>query len=455
MRDEQVNPRELEALIRRGDVDTVLTVFPDGLGRLMGKRVVGRYFLDHVLRNGLHACIYLFTVDMEMEPLPGFRLTSWERGYGDMKLEPDLGSWRVVPWLPKTALVFCDVYTEEGEPIEEAPRWVLKRQLERAAKQGLVVKTGSELELYLFKESMDEARAKRYHGLEPVSSYLEDYHILQTSKEEPLVRAIRNHMEAARVPVEFSKGEWGRGQEEINLRYAEALEMADRHVLYKHGVKEIAWTQGRSVTFMAKYDMAAAGSSFHLHSSVWDRRGRKNLFAARGSRQGTPLFQQWVAGQMVMARELAYFYAPTINAYKRYQAGSFAPTRIACGWDNRTCGFRICGEGSSFRVENRIPGADANPYLAFAATIAAGLHGIQKKLKPPAFYEGNAYEDASLAQVPKTLREGLTGLERSRVAREAFGDRVVEHYLHHGRLEQQAFDQAVTDWELMRHFERI
>ena len=349
MRDEEADPRGLEALIRRGDVDTVLTVVPDGLGRLMGKRVVGRYFLDHVLEDGVHACIYLFTVDMEMEPLPGFKLTSWERGYGDMKLEPDLGTWRLIPWLPKTALVFCDVYTEEGEPIEEAPRWVLKRQLERAAKQGLVVKTGSELELYLFKESMDEARAKRYHGLTPVSNYLEDYHILQTSKEEPLVRAIRNHMEAARVPVEFSKGEWGRGQEEINLRYAPALEMADRHVLYKHGVKEIAWTQGCSVTFMAKYDMGAAGSSFHLHSSVWDRQGKKNLFAARGSREGTPLFQQWLAGQMAMARELAYFYAPTINAYKRYQAGSFAPTRIACGWDNRTCGFRLCGEGSELQ----------------------------------------------------------------------------------------------------------
>jgi glutamine synthetase len=262
-------------------------------------------------------------------------------------------------------------------------------------------------------------------------------------------------MEAARVPVEFSKGEWGRGQEEINLRYAEALEMADRHVLYKHGVKEIAWSQGSSVTFMAKYDAGSAGSSFHLHSSVWDRRGKVNLFAAKGSREGTPLFQQWLAGQMAMARELAYFYAPTINAYKRYQAGSFAPTRIACGWDNRTCGFRLCGEGPSFRVENRIPGADANPYLAFAATIAAGLHGIDKKLEPPKLYEGNAYEDPALAQVPKTLREALDELEASQVARAALGPDAIEHYLHHGRLEQAAFDQAVTDWELIRHFERI
>ncbi|HEU4439224.1 MAG TPA: glutamine synthetase family protein [Methylomirabilota bacterium] len=455
MPEDRADKKGLESLIRQGDVDTVLTVFADGMGRLMGKRVVGRHFLDHVLHEGVHACIYLFTVDMEMEPLPGFTLTSWERGYGDMKLIPDLATWRLLPWLPKTALVFCDVYTEEGEPIEEAPRWVLRRQVERAAKIGYRVKTASELELYLFRETFEEARAKRFHGLTPVSGYLEDYHILQTSKEEPLVRSIRNGMEAARVPVEFSKGEWGRGQEEINLRYADALEMADRHVLYKHGVKEIAWQQGCSVTFMAKYDMGAAGSSFHLHSSVWDPAGRRNLFAAKGSREGTPLFQQWLAGQMAMARELAYFYAPTINAYKRYQAGSFAPTRIAWGWDNRTCGFRVCGEQGGFRVENRIPGADANPYLAFAATIAAGLHGVEKKLKPPAMYAGNAYEDQTLPQVPKALREALGELERSRAARDAFGSNVVEHYLQHGRLEQQAFDQAVTDWELLRNFERI
>ncbi|MCI0548273.1 MAG: glutamine synthetase family protein [Candidatus Rokubacteria bacterium] len=455
MPQERADPKTLATLIRRGDIDTVLTVCPDGLGRLLGKRVVGRHFLDHVLHEGVHACIYLFTVDMEMEPRPGFRLTSWERGYGDMKLVPDLATWRRIPWLPKTALVFCDAYTEEGEPIEEAPRWVLRRQLERAAGKGYVVKTASELELYLFRESFDEARAKRYHGLTPVSGYLEDYHILQTSKEEGLVRAIRNAMEEAGVPVEFSKGEWGRGQEEINLRYAEALEMADRHVLYKHGVKEIAWQQGSSITFMAKYDMGAAGSSFHLHSSLWDRRSGRPLFAAPRSRQGAPIFQQWVAGQMALARDLAYFYAPTINAYKRYQAGSFAPTRIACGWDNRTCGFRVCGEGPGFRVENRIPGADANPYLAFAATIAAGLHGIEKRLKLGPWYEGNAYADDTLPQVPKTLREALDELERSTVARNAFGARVVEHYLHHGRLEQQAYDQAVTDWELIRNFERI
>src|SRR5947207_6224888 len=378
--------KQLDALVRRGEIDTVLTVFPDTFGRLMGKRVVGSYFLDHVADEGAHACIYLFTVDMEMEPLPGFRLTSWERGDGGMKVVPDLGALRVVPWLAKTALVFCDVYTEEGEPIEEAPRWVLKRQVARAAAQGFVVKTAAELELYCFRESFEEARAKRYHALTPVAGYLEDYHILQTTKEEPLIRAIRNGMEAADVPVETSKGEWGRGQEEINLRFAEALEMADRTALYKHGTKEIAHLSGAAVTFMAKYDMGAAGSSFHLHSSLWDKTGRKALFATgagAAARGGSPLFGHWLAGQLAMARELAYFYAPGVNSYKRYQAASFAPTRIVAGWDNRTCGFRLCGERQGLRVENRIPGADANPYLAFAAAIAAGLHGVSSRLQAP------------------------------------------------------------------------
>src|SRR5256712_169970 len=364
--------KQLDALVRRGEVDTVLTVFPDTFGRLMGKRVVGSYFLDHVADEGAHACIYLFTVDMEMEPLPGFKLASWERGYGDMKVVPDLGTLRLLPWLPKTALVFCDVYTEEGEPIEEAPRWVLKRQVERAAAQGVVVKTAAELELYCFTESFEGARAKRYHNLTPVASYLEDYHILQTTKEEPLIRAIRNGMEGADVPVETSKGEWGRGQEEINLRYAEALEMADRAALYKHGAKEIAHLMGSAVTFMAKYDMGAAGSPFPLPPSLLGK-----------NRPGGPL--------------------P-------------APR---------------------------------------SGRPAAGLHGVASRLKAPKLYEGNAYEDATLPQVPKTLREAIAELERSKIARAAFGERVVEHYLHTARLEQQAFDQAVTDWELMRNFERI
>src|SRR6266704_6502044 len=454
----RLDARSLEALVRKGEIDTVLTVVPDHYGRLMGKRMVGRYFVDHVLADGVHACIYLLTVDMEMEPQAGFTLTSWERGYGDMKMVPDLATLRVIPWLPKTALVFCDVYDDDGAPIEEAPRWVLKRQVARAAAQGYLVKTAAELELYCFRETFEQARAKRYQNLTPVSDYLEDYHILQTSREEPLVRAIRNGMEAADVPVETSKGEWGKGQEEINLEYAEAVEIADRTALYKHGTKEIAHLQGCSVTFMAKYDMGSAGSSFHLHSSLWDRGGKKALFATKG--HGAPktlptLFGQWLAGQIAMAGDFAYFYAPSVNAYKRDQSGSFAPTRIVAGWDNRTCGFRLCGEGSGLRVENRIPGADANPYLAFAATIAAGLHGVASRLKAPKLYEGNAYEDSTLPQVPKTLREAIAELERSKVARAAFGERMVEHYLHTARLEQGAFDQVVTDWELMRNFERI
>jgi glutamine synthetase len=455
----RLDRKTLESLARKGDIDTVLTVFPDGLSRLMGKRLTARHFLEHAIDDGVHACIYLFTVDMEMEPLPGFTLTSWERGYGDMKMVPDMGTLRLIPWLPKTALVFCDVYSEEGEPVEEAPRWVLKRQLARAAAQGYQVKTAAELELYCFRETFEEARAKRYQSLTPFSTYLEDYHILQTTKEEPLVRAIRNGMEAAGVPVETSKGEWGKGQEEINLVYAEALEMADRTVLYKHGAKEIAHLQGCSLTFMAKYDMGAAGSSFHLHSSLWDKAGRKPLFAGNGKgpahKTAPPLFGHWLAGQMAMAREFSYFYAPYVNSYKRYQAGTFAPTRIAWAWDNRTTGFRVCGSGSSLRIENRIPGADANPYLAYAATIAAGLHGIEHRLEPPPLYRGNAYEDPKLPQVPGSLREAIAELEKSRFAREAFGDAVYEHYLHTARLELEAADKVVTTWELERNFERI
>jgi glutamine synthetase len=443
---------ELQSLVAREEVDTVLTVMPDSFGRLMGKRLVARFFLESAARHGVHACIYLFTVDIEMEPLPGFKLTSWDRGYGDMQLVPDLSTLRLIPWLPRTALVLCDVYAEDGQPIEEAPRWILRRQVERASAMGYAVKTAAELELYCFKESFSEARAKRYHDLTPVSAYLEDYHILQTSREEGLIRAIRNGMEAADIPVEGSKGEWGRGQEEINLRYTDALEMADRTALFKHGAKEIADQRGCSVTFMAKYDMGAAGSSFHLHSSVWDKKGRRALFAGGAT---APLFGAWLAGQLALARELSLFYAPSINAYRRYQTGSFAPTRIVAGVDNRTCGFRLCGDGASFRVENRIPGADANPYLAFAATIAAGLHGIRNRLKPPKLYAGNAYEDATLPQVPKTFREALAALEGSKAAIDAFGKRVIDHYVHAARLEQQAFDAAVTDWELMRCFERI
>lgn len=451
----KLDRKTLESLIRKGEVDTVLVAFPDHQGRLMGKRVTGRFFLDEVGGHGVHACAYLLTVDADMEPLPGYALASWQTGYQDFKAVPDLTTLRRIPWLEKTALVLCDLETEEGEPVEESPRRILKRQIARAAAAGYLLMLGSELELYVFKDSFEAARKKRYHDLEPIGYYLEDYHILQTTKEEFFIREVRNGMEGAGIPVEFSKGEWGCGQEEINLRYADALEMADRHAIYKNGVKEIAWQKGVAVTFMAKYDMRHAGSSFHLHSSLWDKAGKKNLFAEKGKHPGSDLFRHFLAGQIALAREFSIFYAPYVNSYKRYQAGSFAPTRLAWGWDNRTCGFRVVGEGKSLRVENRIPGADANPYLAFAATIAAGLHGIAKRLEPPPMFEGSAYEDATVPRIPTTLREAIGELERSAAAREAFGDKVAAHYLHTARLELEAQDKVVTCWELWRNFERI
>ena len=338
-------------------------------------------------------------------------------------------------------------------------------------------KMGSELEFYLYKETYDSARSKNHHGLEPFSAYLEDYHILQTSKEEFVIQAIRNGMEQAGIPVEVSKGEWGRGQEEINLRYADALDMADRHVIYKNGVKEIAYQKGVAITFMAKPHADRAGSSFHLHSSLWSAEGSKNLFSAKSPPPwrgrikvgGTPhprlppqggkgyseLFLHYVGGQLALGRALAYWFAPTINSYKRYQSGSFAPTRLVWGQDNRTCGFRVIGEGSSLRVENRIPGADANPYLAFAATLAGGLHGIENKVEPPPLFQGNAYESRDVPEVPKTLREALNEFENSRPLRDALGEEVIAHYAHAGHLEQKAHDQTVTCWERARYFERI
>jgi glutamine synthetase len=442
----------LKTLVKRGEIDTVLTVFPDMAGRLMGKRYAAHYFLEEVVGHGMHACAYLLTVDMEMEPLPGFEMASWGSGYQDMKALPDLRTLRHVPWLEKTALVICDLVTEKGDPIPVSPRQILKSQIARAASLGFRIKMASELEFYLYRDSYESAQQKHFNDLSPVSAYLEDYHILQTSKEEPVIQAIRNHMDAAGIPVENSKGEWGRGQEEINLRYTDALEMADRHLIYKNGAKEIAQQKGYSITFMAKPHADRAGSSCHLHSSLWNRAGTQNLF---GRAKGETLFQRWVAGQLALGHALTYFFAPTVNSYKRYQAGSFAPTRLVCGEDNRTCGLRLIGEGNGRRVENRLPGADANPYLAFAATIAAGLYGIEKKLKGPPVFHGNAYETPGLPQVPKTLRDALDAFESERSLRTIFGDVVVDHYAHAGRLEQAAYEQAVTDWERIRYFERI
>jgi glutamine synthetase len=445
----------LEKLIRTGEVDTVLVAFPDMQGRLMGKRVTAPFFLDHVVCEGMHACAYLLTVDVDMQPLPGYRMASWGTGYQDFRAVCDLSTLRRIPWLEKTALVLADLEDDEGRPIETSPRHILRRQVDRAASKGYRVCVASELEFVLFRDSYETARQKRYVGLQPIAYYNEDYHIFQTTKEEFVYRDIRNGMAGAGIIVECSKGEWSPGQQEINLRYGEPLATADDHVIYKNGAKEITHAKGVSLTFMAKYDMSQAGSGFHLHSSLWDEAGERNLFPDEGAPYGSALFRHWVAGQMALARGFSYFYAPYVNSYRRYQPETFAPTRIACSWDNRTTGFRVCGHGSSRRVENRIPGADANPYLAFAATIAAGLYGIENALEPPPLYQGNAYEDERLPQVPRSMREAVAELERSTVAREVLGNAAYEHYLHTARLELEAYDKVVTDWELERNFERI
>jgi glutamine synthetase len=445
----------LERLVAEDAIDTVLVAFPDMAGRLVGKRVTAPVFVEQVARGGMHACNYLLAVDIDMQPMPGYRMASWAKGYGDFHAVPDATTLRRIPWLEKTALVLCDLEDLEGRPIEESPRRVLARQVERAAALGFRLKLASELEFVLFRDSYESARRKRYFDLEPIGWYAEDYHIFQTTKEEFLHREIRNGMAGAGIVVECSKGEWSPGQQEINLRYGDPLPTADDHVVYKNGAKEIAYAKGVSITFMAKYDMSQAGSSFHLHSSLWDAAGARNLFHDDAAPEGSALFRHWVAGQMALARELSYFFAPYVNSYKRYQAGTFAPTRIAWGWDNRTTGFRVCGHGPSLRIENRLPGADANPYLAFAATIAAGLHGIERQLEPPPLFRGNAYEDPALPRVPGSMREAVAALEGSVFAREFLGEQVYEHYLHTARLELEAYDQVVTHWELERNFERI
>ena len=445
----------LEQLIDSKDVDTILVCMTDMQGRLVGKRVTGHYFLD-TIDHGTHACNYLLAVDMEMEPVPGFKAASWAKGYGDFGIKPDLNTLRRIPWLPGTALVLGDVVDHDGRDLPHAPRSILKRQLARLARLGYAAKMASELEFYIFEDSFDTARQKDYKGVKPAGWYIEDYHILQTSKEEALTRAVRNGMEEAGIPIESSKGEWGPGQAEINVVYAEALEMADRHVIFKNGIKEIAQAQGKSVTFMAKWDYGLAGSSCHIHSSLWDKARDKALFHDPKSDHGmSALFRHYLAGQLALARDMAFFLAPTINSYKRFQAGSFAPTKAVWSFDNRTAGFRVLGEGAGARVECRIPGADVNPYLAFAALLAGGIHGIENKLALAAPFSGNAYAAAEIPEVPKTLRDATTALDKSKLLRKAFGGEVVDHYVHAARWEQAEYDRRVTDWELIRYFERV
>ncbi|QYG92866.1 glutamine synthetase [Iamia sp. SCSIO 61187] len=449
---------DLRQQVASDAVDTVLVCFPDMQGRLMGKRVTGRYFVDTVLEGTIEACDYLLAVDVDMTPLPGYTFASWDTGYGDMSLVPDLATLRRVPWIPKTALVLCDLVEEGGTaPIEVSPRQILRRQLARAAARGLTVKIGAELEFFLFKDTYAEAKAAGYKGLTPHSDWIEDYHILQTTRDEHIIRQIRNGMDAAGVPVEFSKGEAGYGQHEINLVYAEALEMADRHAIYKNGAKEIAAANDVAITFMAKWSMDDVGSSCHIHSSVWADEGHRSLALTDSGdpKELSATVRSWLGGLVAASRELSWLFAPNVNSYKRFMPDSWAPTAIAWGDDNRTCGLRIVGHGAHRRVESRIPGADVNPYLAYAGIVAAGLHGIENEIDPGPAFEGNAYEAPDVERIPSTLVEAIDLFEGSTIAREAFGDDVHHHLLNTARQEWLAANRTVTDWELMRGFERL
>jgi glutamine synthetase len=452
---------DLRELVARGEIDTVLTVFPDLYGRLVGKRIAGRFFCDEILGHGMHACDYLLACDMDMDPVPGYRFTSWEQGYGDVRCVPDLATLRRATWLERTALVLCDVVAEEGdELVAVAPRTILKRQVERAAAAGVRVMAASELEFFILRDSYAAAARKHFHDLEPFGWYIEDYHTFQGLKVEPLVGAIRRHLDASGVPVEFSKGEWGPGQHELNIRYCDVLEMADRHVIYKQAAKEIAYQQDLAVTFMAKLDERWAGSSMHVHSSLWSADGTTPLFAGDGDpipgsrARPSERFRWWLGGLMKHARASTLLFAPYVNSYKRYLAGSFAPTRIAWSYDNRTAGFRVVGHDRSLRVECRIPGADANPYLAYAATLAAGLDGLAHGIEPPTPFRGDAYGAADLPSVPRMLGEAIAEFHASPLFQAAFGADVVEHLVHFARTEQRKADEAVTSWERRRYLER-
>jgi glutamine synthetase len=438
---------ELRGLVDAGEVDTVVVAFTDMQGRLMGKRLHAEFFLEQTdAGHAVEACNYLLALEMEMDPVPGYEIASWEQGYGDLEILPDLATLRRIPWLEGSALVLGDVMWHDGSPVQPSPRQVLRAQIQRAAALGYTPMAGSELEFFLLDETFAEAHAKGYVGLTPSVPYILDYHILATTYDESLIRQIRNGMHAAGIRVETSKGEAWPGQQEINFRFTDALTMADNHVIYKNGAKEIAYLNGRSITFMAKPFEDWIGNSCHVHSSL----SRDGEAAFAGDDR---LFGQWLAGQIACFRELAVFLAPTVNSYKRYAAGSWAPTTLAWGHDNRTCGFRVVGHGTSRRVETRIPGGDVNPYLAFAAIIAAGLHGIEQGLEPPAPLEGNAYE-SDAERFPHALREAIAALETGSMARAAFGDQVVDHYLNYARTEQAMFDRFVTDWERKRYFER-
>jgi len=448
--------KELQGASDAGEIDTVVACFPDMQGRLIGKRFQAEFFLAGA-HEETHGCDYLLADDIDMEPVPGYAVASWERGYGDFIMKPDLSTLRRIPWLPATALVLCDVLDHHHhEPLAHSPRAILRKQIARLADKKMSSRMASELEFYLFDETYESAQDKAWTNLKTAGSYIQDYHIFQTTKEEGVMRAIRNGLQGAGIPVENSKGEWGPGQEEVNVRYADPLTMADWHVILKNGCKEIAYGLGKAVTFMSKWRYDLAGSSSHIHASLWDAAGKTPLFLDRKGEHGmSELMRQFVAGQLAHAREITWFLAPYINSYKRFQAGTFAPTKTIWSLDNRTAGFRLCGAGTKgIRIECRIGGADLNPYLAFAALIAAGLAGIEQKLKLEAPFVGDAYQGKALTEVPKTLREATELMRKSKMLRAAFGDDVIDHYVHNAEWEQFEYDRRVTDWELKRGFER-
>jgi glutamine synthetase len=435
-----------------GTIDTVVAAFTDMQGRLFGKRIQVEYFLEEVTEHGIEGCDYLLALDMDMEPLPGYEMANWEEGYGDFAIVPDMSSLRQIPWLDRTALVLCDVANHDGSPVVASPRQVLIAQYERAQEAGFTPYAASELEFYLYKESYAEAWEKDFKDLTPTIPYILDYHILATTMDEAYLAPIRRGMHGAGIPVEFSKGEAWHGQHEVNFRYADAVTSADRHTIYKNGVKEIAFLNEISASFMAKPSEKDIGSSCHIHQSLVGEDGKSAFVDDEG--EETDTFRHFLGGMRNHIRELALFVAPAINSYKRYAAESWAPTSVSWGRDNRTCGFRIVGHGQSRRIECRIPGADANPYLAFAALLAAGLDGIENSTDPGPELKGNAYEAAEAEAFPSSLREAVDLWEQSGFAKQAFGDAVHKHYLNYGKLEQGLFDKVVTDYERRRMFER-
>ncbi|MBJ2153642.1 glutamine synthetase family protein [Paracoccus sp. IB05] len=445
----------LKAAFETGEIDTVLVVAPDMQGRLMGKRFHAGFFLDSGY-NETHCCNYLLALDMEMNTVPGYKSAGWSQGYGDYVMKPDLATLRRLPWLPGTAMVMCDLLDHHThEEITISPRAILKKQVMRARAMGFEPMMATELEFYLFENSYENLRDDGFGNLRPISAYNEDYHIFQTSKEEPVMRKLRNDLYAAGIPVENTKGEADSGQGEVNYRYSDAMDTADNHTIIKQAVKEIAWTMGKSVTFMAKYQTDKAGSAAHVHQSLWTLDGKPAFFDKDADHTMSQVMRHFIAGQLEAAEEMTVFFAPYVNSYKRFCVGLFAPTKIVWSGDNRTAGFRVCGEGTkAVRVECRIPGSDVNPYVACAALLAAGLDGIERKLELEPEMTGDLYSVAGVREIPKNLRDAAAKLKSSAMLRKAFGDDVVDHYHHAAQWEISETDRMVTDFELKRLLER-